>query len=305
MLRYIINRLINLIWVICAISTLLFFLMRLSGDPVLLLVGEMAELDVIESMREHYGFNDPLYVQYIRFMKGALTLDFGESLKYRQPAREIVFGKLWPTLELALSAALIALVIAFPLGTVAAIRRGTAESTMIMLIAVLGQSMPIFWMGILLILLFSVRLNLLPSFGRGGLDHLVLPALSLGALLMAKTTRMVRSGVLEVLGQDHVRTAEAKGLSPRVVLTNHVLRNALIPVTTVVGLDFGRLLGGAVVTETIFSWPGLGRLLMTAVSERDYPLVQAIVFFVSIFVVGSNLLVDIAYAYLDPRIRYG
>ena len=233
-----------------------------------------------------------------------LSGDLGRSLRYRQPALPLVLERLPATAELALAALFVSLLVAIPAGVISAVRRDTAYDNLTMLGALFGQSMPVFWLGIMLILIFSVRLELLPTSGRGGLDHLILPAVTLGLYSTARVTRLVRAGMLDVIGQDYIRTAQAKGLPDRRVIVKHALRNTLIPVVTIIGLELGTLLGGAVITETIFAWPGIGRLAVTAIFQRDYPLVQATVLVTALVFVLSNLLVDLLYGWLDPRIRY-
>ena len=271
MRRYILRRLAQAILVIVGVSLVVFFVIRLSGDPTfLLLSAEATEADRARFAREE-GFDRPLYVQYLEFMKRALRGDLGRSLRYRQPALPFVLERLPATVELALAALIVSLLVAIPAGVISAVRRDTAYDNLTMLGALFGQSMPVFWLGIMLILIFSVRLELLPTSGRGGLDHLILPALTLGLYSTARVTRLVRAGMLDVIGQDYIRTAQAKGLPDRRVIVKHALRNTLIPVITIVGLELGTLLGGAVITETIFAWPGIGRLAVTAIFQRDYP----------------------------------
>ncbi len=303
MLSFVGRRVGQLVLVLWAISTLLFVLLRSSGDPVVMLAGETATPEVIASIRHQMGFDQPLYIQYWRFLEGAVTLHFGDSISAKTDAMTLVLARLPATLALTGAALLVALVLAVPIGVYAAVRRGGWGSTVAMGFAFLGQAMPVFWLGILLILIFGVHFRWLPTFGTGDLKHLVLPAITLAAALLAKLVRLVRSGMIEILSLDYIRTARSKGLGARTVVFSHALRNALIPFVTVVGVDIGQLLGGAVITETIFSWPGIGRQMLQAVSGRDYPLVQATVFVIAIMVVVVNLLVDLTYRMLDPRIR--
>ncbi len=295
--------LVHVLYVLGFVLTVLFVLLRLSGDPVALLLPENATAGEIATMRRALGLDRPLAVQYAAFLGGMLTLRFGESLRYGEPALSLVLNRLPPTLELTGAAAALAVVVALPVGLWSALHRGKIRSVFLMGGALLGQSMPAFWLGLLLILIFAVQLRLLPSFGRGGITTLILPAVTLGAFMMAKLARLVRSGVLEVLSQDYIRTALAKGLPRGRTIWRHALRNALLPVVTVLGLDVGHLLGGAVIVETIFAWPGMGQLLVQSILASDYPVVQATVFLVTILVVTISLIVDAVYALLDPRIE--
>ncbi len=304
MLQYILKRLWHTVYVVIGISMISFFFIHLSGDPVLLMLPGDASDQEIEELREQLGFNDPLYVQYVRFASKAIRGDFGESLYYHVPVMELVIERLPASLELAVAAMVFALVLAVPIGIISAVRRGSMLDMGSMLGALLGLSMPHFWLGIMLMLLFSVHLGWLPTSGRGTMAHLIMPAVSLGLSLMAMFARLTRSVMLEVLSLDYIRTARAKGLREEIVISKHALKNALIPLVTVAGMQFGFLIGGTVIIETVFAWPGLGRLVVQAIFSRDYPLVQAIVFVLSLLFVGMNLLVDILYVYLDPQISY-
>jgi peptide/nickel transport system permease protein len=302
--RFFLRRLVQALLVTVGVSLVVFLVIRLSGDPTYLLLPPNAtEADRARLSRE-LGLDRPLLVQYARFAQRALAGDFGHSLRYHQAALPLVLERLPATLELSLAALVVSLLISIPAGIVSALRRDTVYDNLTMLGALFGQSMPVFWLGILLILVFSVRLELFPTSGRGGIDHLVLPALTLGLYSTARVTRLVRAGMLDVIGQEYIRTAWAKGLPGYSVVLKHALRNTLIPVITIVGLELGTLLGGAVITETIFAWPGVGRLAVTAIFQRDYPLVQAAVLMTALVFVCCNLLVDLAYSWLDPRIRY-
>ena len=304
MLQYILKRIWHTVYVVIGISMISFFFIHLSGDPVLLMLPGDASDQEIEELREQLGFNDPLYVQYVRFASKAIRGDFGESLYYHVPVMELVVERLPASLELAVAAMVFALVLAVPIGIISAVRRGSMMDMGSMLGALLGLSMPHFWLGIMLMLLFSVHLGWLPTSGRGTMAHLIMPAVSLGLSLMAMFARLTRSVMLEVLSLDYIRTARAKGLREEIVISKHALKNALIPLVTVAGMQFGFLIGGTVIIETVFAWPGLGRLVIQAIFSRDYPLVQAIVFVLSLLFVGMNLLVDILYVYLDPQISY-
>jgi ABC-type dipeptide/oligopeptide/nickel transport system permease component len=259
----------------------------------------------VARFRKAMGFDDPLPVQYWRFLRGVLQGNFGNSLRHDEPALGLVWERMPATLELTVVALAVALLLAIPAGIVSAIFRNTAVDYVSTVVALVGQAMPTFWLGIMLILVFAVGLQVLPSSGRGSVLNLILPALTLGLFTAARTMRLTRSALLEVLGQDYVRTARAKGVAERGVVWKHALRNASIPVITIVGLELGTLLGGAVITETIFAWPGVGRLSVQAIYNRDYPLVQASVFVLASIFVLVNLAVDLVYTYLDPRIRLG
>jgi peptide/nickel transport system permease protein len=277
--------------------------MFLAGDPASAMVGEDWTREQVEAFRHQMGFDQPWYVQYGRFVGRAVRGDLGTSLRQHQPNLSLILDRMPATLELAAAAMLLSIVVAFPAGVISAARRHSWLDNAASLAAILGQSMPAFWLGIMLILIFGVGLRWTPVAGRGGLDHLVLPALTLSAYPIARNARMVRSSMLEVLGQAYVTTARAKGLREIIVLIRHALRNALIPVVTLIGLEFGSLLGGAVITESIFAWPGVGRLTVQAIYGRDIPLVQAAVIVLAAIFVVINLVVDLCYMLLDPRIR--
>ena len=302
--RYLLKRLRHTVYVVFGISVVSFFFIHLSGDPVMLMLPADATMQQIEELRQRLGLNDPLWLQYWRFVSKAVRGDFGTSLYYHVPVMELVVERLPASLELACAAMAVALCAALPLGVISAVRRGSLLDSGSMLAALLGLSMPHFWLGIMLILLFSVHLGWLPTSGRGSLAQLVMPALALGLGLTAMFARLTRSVMLEVLGLDYIRTARAKGLREVVVVGKHALKNALIPLVTVAGMQFGFLLGGTVIIETVFSWPGLGRLVIQAIFNRDYPLVQAVVFVLALIFVTVNLVVDLLYMYLDPQISY-
>jgi peptide/nickel transport system permease protein len=303
MTTYFTRRLLQSLVVLLGVSFVVFFILHLTGDPALVLLPPDASADDVRRFREAMGFNDPFLVQYGRFLGGALRGDFGQSIRHGEPAFHLVAERMPATFELAGAALLIALVLAIPAGIVSAVRRNTAIDYVSTVVALLGQSMPTFWLGIMLILLFSVQFHLLPSSGRGTVEHLVLPAVTLGLFTTARITRLTRSGMLEVLSQDYIRTARAKGVSDPPVVWKHALKNAAIPIVTIVGIELGTLLGGAVITETIFAWPGVGRLSVQAIANRDYPVVQAAVFLLATTFILVNLAVDVVYTYLDPRIR--
>ena len=300
---FVLRRLVQSLVVLLGVSFVVFFILHLTGDPAAVLLPPEASADDIRRFREAMGFDDPFLVQYARFLSGALQGDFGKSIRHGEPAFGLVLERMPATFELAGAALLIALVLSIPAGIVSAVRRNTMVDYVSTVFALLGQSMPTFWLGIMLILFFSVSLNLLPSSGRGTLEHLILPAVTLGLFTTARITRLTRSGMLEVLNQDYIRTARAKGVSDPPVVWKHALKNAAIPIVTIVGIELGTLLGGSVITETIFAWPGVGRLSVQAIYNRDYPVVQASVFLLATTFVLVNLFVDLIYTYLDPRIR--
>ena len=303
MTRYIINRLLQTIVVIFGVSVISFGVTFATGDPTFLLVGPQATAEQIAQIRHSMGFDRPWPVQYIDYMSRAIHGDFGTSLRSHDPAFGLIMSRMPVTLELAGAALLVSLLIATPVGVTSALRRNTLYDTLSMFGALLGQSMPVFWLGLMLILIFGVELRWFPISGAGDFQHLVLPAITLGAFSTARNARLIRSSVLEVLGNDYVRTARAKGLAQTSVILRHVMKNAMLPVTTVIGLDLGTLLGGAVITETIFAWPGVGRLVVQAIETKDYPVIQTAVILLAILFVVLNLLVDLTYTYLDPRIR--
>jgi ABC-type dipeptide/oligopeptide/nickel transport system permease component len=300
---YLVRRLWQSVLVLFGVSVVVFLILHLTGDPAALLLPPDATAEDIARFRKAMGFDDPVWKQYGRFLKGALQGDFGESLRHGEPAMALVVERMPATFELAGAALLLALCLAIPVGIVSAVKRNSPVDYVSTVGALLGQAMPTFWLGIMLILVFSVQLNWLPSSGRGDLQHLILPAVTLGLFTTARITRLTRSGMLEVLGQDYIRTARAKGVSEHPVVWKHALKNASIPIVTIVGIELGTLLGGSVITETIFAWPGVGRLSVQAIFNRDYPVVQAAVFLLASTFVIVNFLVDVIYTYLDPRIR--
>lgn len=305
MLAYILRRCAQAVFVVFGVSLVVFLLARLApGDPVTLMLAETATPQQIAEARAYYGLDRPLPFQYWLFLSRAARGDMGESLYYKQPASRIVLEAFPQTALLALTALGLAILVALPLGVLAAVRRDTVWDYLAVGLAVLGQAAPSYWIGIMLILVFSVQLHLLPTSGNASPLSIVLPAITLGAALMAVLTRLTRAGMLDVLNEDYIRTARAKGLAERGVVIRHGLRNVLIPLITVMGLQLGGLLGGAVIAEQVFAWPGVGRLAVTAITSRDYPIIQAVVLLVSVVFVAVNLLVDIGYAILDPRIRY-
>ena len=303
MVGYVFRKVFHTAFVAFGVVTLVFAALRLSGDPAATMLPGDASVEELVALRRQLGLDRPLWLQYVQFLAGALSGDFGTSFRHQQPALPLVLERLPATLELAGAALLLAVALALPLGVLAAVYRGRIVDVLAMAFAVVGQATPYFWMGIMLILIVSVELAWLPTSGRGGLERLILPAITLGTHFAASLARLTRTSMLEVFGQQFVTTARAKGLSEWSVVLGHTLKNAAVPVITLIGLQFGTLLGGAVVTETIFAWPGVGRLAVQSVFVRDYPVVQAGVFVLALTFVAINLLVDLLYGVLDPRIR--
>ena len=287
-----------------SVVTVVFIVMRLSGDPVPLLLPPDAPIAEINRVRTEMGLDRPILVQYGVFIRQAIRGDFGRSIHFRVSAMLVVWERVPATVQLALASFLCAVVVAIHAGILSAIKRGSPCDNAIMGVALVGQAAPTFYIGIMLILVFSLWLGFFPTGGRGDWRHVVLPAVTLGAFAMASIARITRSDVLEILSADFIRTARAKGLPEFWTIAKHTMKNAAIPIVTIVGLQFGNLLGGAVVTETIFSWPGIGRLAIQSIYNRDYPIVQACVFLTAAMFVVLNFLVDVTYGILDPRIRH-
>ncbi len=333
MLKYIVKRILMLIPVLIGVSIIVFLIMRVfSPDPAPIVLGQHATVETVERWREANGLNSPIYIQYFNFIKGAVTGDLGTSYYTKTPVVKEIFSRFPATIELAIAAIIFASILGILIGTISAVKKNSIFDHSGMILALIGVSMPIFWLGILLIILFSGIFHILPSGSRidpllqpyGGtgfylidtlasgdmeafldaLKHLVLPALALGMYSMAIITRMTRSSMLETMNQDYIRTAKAKGIRESKVIFNHGLRNAMIPVTTVIGLQLGSLLGGAVLTETVFSWPGIGHYTVECILKSDFPVVQGIVLLIACIFVLINLVVDVIYAFLDPRIKY-
>ena len=304
MRAYLLSRLGQTVLVVFLSLTAVFFLMRLGGDPVLLFLPMDIQAKDLNEFRERLGFNDPVAVQYGRFIGRAIRGDFGESLRYKQDALGLVLERLPATLYLAVAALGLTFLVAVPVGVLSAVRRGSLFDFFGMGAAVLGQAVPGFWLGLMLIYLFSVKLGWLPTGGTGSARHFVMPCVVLASFYAARMARITRSSVLDTLNEEFVLTARAKGLAERIVIAKHTLKNSAIPIVTLAGLDTGQLLGGAVITETIFAWPGVGRLSVQAIFNRDYPVVQAAVFILASTFVFLNFLVDVAYTWLDPRIRF-
>ncbi len=285
------------------VITIVFILLHVSGDPALLLVTQDATRQDIERIRQTYGLDRPLSVQYVRFIERVARGDLGYSYRQGLPVTELIAGRISATFKLALASLAVAIVLGVTLGMAAAVRRGSGVDTTAMTVALLGTSMPSFWLGLLLIIVLGVKLGWLPVSGYGGLDHLVMPAFVLGGFYAAQVSRLTRTSLLEVLAQDYIRTGRAKGLRPRTVLFRHALRNAALPVLTVLGLSFGQMLGGAIVVESIFAWPGMGRLAVQAVLGRDFPVVQGVTIVGAAVFLAVNLTVDLIYGWVDPRLR--
>ena len=303
-IEYLVWRTVQSVLLILLVSIVVFILLQLTpGDPATIMLGEHATPDQVAALQHSLGLDLPLHKQYIRFIVNAVHGDFGTSIVAQRPALEVVLERLPATLKLSAVAFLFALFIGLPIGILSSVKRFSIWDHGSMGVALLGQSMPVFWLGLMLIILFGVKLRWLPVSGMGGLKHLIMPGFTLSIVLIGLIIRLTRSSMLDVLSQDYVRTARAKGVPEVFVLLRHALRNALIPLVTVLGMRMGILLGGAVITETVFAWPGLGSVTVTAIHTRDYPVVQTAVFILSLIVVFINWFVDIVYSYLDPRIR--
>lgn len=307
MLTYLRWRLLRAIPVLLGVSVLVFSMLYfVPGDPVRLMLGESAtSAEAIAQLRQQLGLNDPPYVQYWRFVSRAVRGDLGTSISTHQPVTQMIFAVLPSTIQLTVAAMAVAIITGVCFGVLAAVKQQTWVDNVSILLASLGVSMPIFWLGLVLIYVFSIRFGWVPVTGQGGIKRLVLPAIALGLGAAGIIARLVRSSLLEILRQEYMQTARAKGLRERTVVVHHGLRNALIPVVTIVGLQFGALLGGTVITETVFSRQGIGRLAVNAILMKDYPVVQGTVMLTAVIYVVVNLLVDLSYALLDPRIRYG
>ena len=333
MLKYIIKRLLMLIPVLIGVSIIVFVIMRVfSPDPAPIVLGQHATAETVEAWRTANGLNDPLYIQYFNFIKGVFTGNLGNSYYTKTPVLKEIFTRFPATIELAISSIIFASLFGIIIGAISAVRKNSVFDSAGMVTALIGVSMPIFWLGIILIIIFSGMFHILPSGGRADpllqpvtitgfflidsllsgnfqafgdtLYHLILPSCALGMYSMAIIARMTRSSMLETLGQDYIRTARAKGLTEGRAIRKHALRNALIPIVTVIGLQLGSLLGGAVLTETVFSWPGIGSYTVNCILKSDFPVVQGVVMLVAITFVIINLVVDVVYAFLDPRIKY-
>jgi len=299
------RRLLGLISVLFGVITIVFLIIHLvPGDPARIMLGESALPSDVEALRESLGLNRPLIVQYFDFFAKLFQGDLGRSFNTGQPVLSAIIERFPATLFLTTASMFFAIVIAVPIGIITAAKRNTVVDNLGMIFSLIGVSMPAFWLGPILILIFSVKFGILPVSGSGSIKHLILPSFSLGFALAAIISRMTRASMIEVLNQDYIRTARAIGVSEKIILLKHALRNAIIPVVTIVGLQFGALLGGVIIIEIIFSWPGIGQLLIPAIMRRDYPLVQGCILFIAVIYIFVNLIVDIIYAYMDPRIKY-
>jgi len=304
MIKFLLKRILEFIPVLLIISFIVFSLVFVAGNPVALMLPEDASQEDIEQLTIALGLDQPFIVQYGKYMLGLVQGDFGKSFRYNTDALPLVLERLPATLELAAASMIIAIIIAIPLGIWSATKKNSSLDLLATGGAVIGKAMPNFWLGIMLILLFSVTLGWFPVSGRGTIGHLILPAITLGTGIAAEMTRLIRSSMVEILSQDYVRTAKSKGLRDFFVVYKHAFRNSLIPVVTITALQTSTLVGGALITETVFSWPGLGQLLIQAVNTRDMAIVQASVFIIAILVILMNLLADVVYRILDPRIKY-
>jgi peptide/nickel transport system permease protein len=303
-IEYLVWRSLQSLLLILLVTFVVFMLLHITpGDPATIILGEQATPEQIADLRRSMGLDRPLPEQYARFLANAVRGDFGMSIRAQRPALEYVLERLPATLQLSAGAFAFAVLTGIPTGILSAVKRLSVWDHSSMFVALLGQSMPVYWLGLMLIIVFAVQLRWLPASGMGQPQHLVLPAITLGSFLIGLIIRLTRSSMLEVLNQDYVRTARAKGVSEPTVLVRHALKNALIPVVTVLGLQMGTLLGGAVITETVFAWPGMGMVTVTAIHQRDYPVVQSAVLVSAVLVVLINWFVDVLYHYLDPRIR--
>ena len=305
MLNYLIKRLLSTVPVLIGISLLLFFMLRmLPGDPAQVLAGQMATPEEIENIRHQLGLDRPIYEQYVVYMSHLVRFDLGRSARTQNPVTVEIWARLPNTILLAVVAITLACLFGIPAGIISAVRPYSWTDYLVTMSALFGISMPVFWLGLMLVVVFAVILKLLPAGGTGSWQHVILPSFTLAAFVVAFIARMTRSTMLETLSQDFTTTARSKGLREKVVIVKHALRNALIPIITVVGLQFGSLLAGAVLTETVFAWPGLGRLLYDSISARDYPMIQGVILIFGLLYIFVNLVVDLIYAFVDPRIRY-
>jgi peptide/nickel transport system permease protein len=304
-LRYFFRRVLLAVPVLLGVATLVFSLIHLvPGDPAQAMIGDGASPQDVAELRKNLGLDQPLVTQYVTFLSNAVTGDLGRSFRTGQPVTTMIIERIPATAELAVAAMIIAIVLAIPLGVIAAVWRGTAVDYSAMTFALAGVSIPNFWLGPLLAIVFAVELGWLPVSGRGTLAHLVLPAISLGLALAAILARMTRASLLDELGELYVRAARARGVSNTAAISRHALRNSMVPLLTIVALQFGAVLTGAVITETIFAWPGIGRLLIQSIGFRDYPMVQGCILLIAVTYVTVNLITDLMYGFLDPRIRY-
>jgi len=305
MQRYILSSLVQAALVLIGVLVLVFFMVRLTGDPAAVMLAREAKPEQVAAFRHEMGFDRPLVVQFIDFVAKALTGNLGNSLRYRTPALPLVLERLPASLELAFAGLLMAVVIGVPLGLAGGGRPNSWLDFVGRAVGLFGQTIPTFWLALVMIIVFAVKLRWFPTAGRSDLRSVIMPAFALGLPTMGRIVRLTRSSVLEIMAEDYVRTARSKGLSARTVFYRHVLRNAAVGLISIIGIQFGYMLGGSVIIESVFGWPGLGRLAIESISIRDFPLVQAIALFTSIVVIALNVLTDIAYSFVDPRIRYG
>ena len=305
MLKYIARRLLSLIPVAIGATLIVFSILHLApGCPVTIMLGPEAPAEAAEAMRARLGLDDPVHLQYLRWLGGIIRGDFGRSIRGHKPVLDAIWIRLPATLELTLAAMMVSLLVAIPAGIISAIKRLSLLDHVAMVGALFGVSMPVFWLGLMLVLIFGFYLGWTPISGRGTINHLILPAITLGVFQAALIARLTRSSMLEVIRQDYIKTARSKGLVERVVIIKHALKNALIPVVTIIALQIPVLFGGAVITETVFAWPGMGRFMVLSIFNRDFPVVQGILLITTALVILANLLADILYTCLDPRIRY-
>jgi peptide/nickel transport system permease protein/oligopeptide transport system permease protein len=305
MVNYFIKRLLSTVPVLIGISLLLFFMLRmLPGDPAQVLAGQMATPEEIENIRHQLGLDRPIHEQYVVYLSHLVRFDLGRSARTQNPVVDEIWARLPNTILLAVVAITLACLFGIPAGIISAVRPNSWIDYLVTMSALFGMSMPVFWLGLMLVVVFAVVLKWLPAGGTGSWQHVILPSITLAAFVVAFIARMTRSTMLETLSQDFTTTARSKGLKEKVVIIKHALKNALIPIITVIGLQFGLLLGGAVLTETVFAWPGLGRLLYDSISARDYPMIQGVILIFGLLYIFVNLVVDLIYAFVDPRIRY-
>ena len=305
MQRYLLSRMAQAVVILVGVLLLVFFMVRATGDPATLMMAKEASPRQLSEFRHLMGYDRPLLIQFFDFTAGALTGNFGDSLYYRLPALPLIIERLPATLELAALGMLMAIVIGVPLGLIGGATPGSLWDSLGRTLGLFSQTIPSFWLALIMIIVFAVNLHWLPTSGRDSLQAVLMPAFVLGLGTLGRLVRLTRSSVLEIMGDDYVRTARSKGLPPRIVFGRHVLKNALMPLVAVIGVQFGYMLGGSLIIENVFAWPGLGRLAVESISNRDFPLVQGIAFFTSVVVIFLNLLNDVAYAFIDPRIRYG
>ena len=305
MIAHLVPRFLQSVAVVFVVVSLVFVGTRLIGDPIKAYSARNATEESIEAARERLGLLDPMIVQYGKFLANVVQLDFGDSIFSERPAWNEVRGRLWATVQLSIAAFILIIAIGVPIGVLAAVRRGTIPDLLARVLALVGQAMPNFWLGLLLIFIFSVQLGWLPTGGRGGFENLILPAITLAGFGAASAMRLTRSGMLDVLNNDYIRTAHAKGLAGRTVILRHALRNALLGLVTVLGITLAQLLAGSIIIEVVFAWPGVGRLIFRSISLRDFPVIQVGVLVIAVWFVVINILVDLSYNFLDPRIRVG